>query len=222
MAVPWTTISNLSALSFWLFFNKIWHSCAIRSRRAITNSRNVDVVGLGVTVSEPDHTVRKFRFSPLIKLVEGLSSSSFHFLVPKYVAARGRNWEQEKKDEFEIAPGTRIINTSSSPSPRDATLALLPSLTTCSLLPKSIFGTCFCSSSSSWVDNNGFLHRQATRSRAWTFANYESAASLMATFRPPMCGACVTMGVPSNFFSLLKRRYQISVDMVVADEKSLQ
>jgi len=197
VAVPWATVTNLSAL-FWLFFDKIWHSCAIRSRRAITNSRNVDVAGLGVTISEPDHTVRKFRFSPLIKLVKGFSSSSFCFLDPKSVTARGHNWEQEKKDEFKITPGTWISNT--SPSPRDATLVPLASLTTCSLLPKSILETCLCSSSSSWVDNNGFLHRQATRSRAWTFAKYENAASLMATFRPPICGACFT-GVYQVAFS---------------------
>ena len=102
----------------------IWYFRAIRNRRAITNSQNVDVTGLGVTISKPDHTVRKFWFSPLTKLVEGLFSSSFCFLDPKFVAARERNWEQGKKDEFEITPGTWTSNTSLLPSSRDAALAL--------------------------------------------------------------------------------------------------
>ena len=160
-------------------------------------------------VSKPDHAVRTLEFSPWINEFMGVFCP--FMCCFSECRSRGCNWEQGKKDEFEIAPGTWTSNTSSSPSPRDATLAPLASLTTCSLLPKSIFKRSFCSSSSSWVDKNvGSLHRQTTRSRAWIFAKYKNAASLMATFRPPICGAFAARGVPSNFFSLLKRRYQTS------------
>ena len=68
------------------------------------------------------------------------------------------------------------------------------------------------------ANNISCLQCQMTRWWAWTFLSLFKHCFLMAIIRPAICLASAWIDVPINSFLLLKRRYQVLIIMVVADE----